>query len=423
MLKSLQSQFVQAEKTLGTSKYDPTAVNWPEKIRHVSPHLDIVPPQIKQEVLEAVQTSVLHSQQLEVVYHTPHDPTSTYKVLHPLGLVQRGPITYLIASTFNYPDFRTYALHRISHARNNHQAVKHKQPITLEAYIDSGAMQFNITGTVLLQAWVSKKLADYLKETKLSLTQQLIPQQNGFLLSSEVQDSWQLRWWLLSQGAEIEVIKPEKLRQEISSIVQQLVARYSETAASPIEEHLQSQPIKFWKIAPGESACHWQQCYTEGYIVIGWNEYGSIKHYDNFDDLLEKMGWHKARTCSTLWDFANTLKVGDIVIASKGRYEAVGLGIITSDYHYYRNPTSGPTRPGDMNNLRYVKWLANQTIALSNWDFDSPTVCDLGVELGENLMIGDEDGCIAELLGYWGLTVDVLNSEVNLTIMEYERNG
>lgn len=421
MLASLQSQFRQAERTLGTHKHNTASANWPDKISYVSPVLAMISPDIKPEVLEAVQDAVLNSQQLEVIYRSVHDQTATYKILHPLGLVQRGLITYLIATTFSYPDFRAYALHRISHARSNQLPVVHPNPISLKDYTESGAMQFGSTASITLQAWTSKELADYLQETKLSLTQKLARQQDGFLLTAEVQNSWQLRWWLLSQGKEIEVLEPEWLRQEIITSLQQTAANYVKTSHHdfPVSGNT---PIKFWKIAPGKDARYWEQCYTQGYIVIGWNEYNSIKHYENFDELLSKLGWNKAITCSTLWDFANTINVGDIVIANKGRNQAVGLGIITSNYRYLRENSSGPSRPEGMNNLRSVKWLTNQPVALSGWSFDTPTVCNLGIELGEKILIGDENEFLAALLSQWGFTTDLLLKETGIAIADYERN-
>lgn len=49
---------------------------------------------------------------------------STYH-LHPLALVVRGPVTYLVATASDYPDVRLYALHRIqrgTHIRTTSQA-------------------------------------------------------------------------------------------------------------------------------------------------------------------------------------------------------------------------------------------------------------------------------------------------------------
>ncbi|MNJ82579.1 hypothetical protein D3C77_820810 [compost metagenome] len=43
---------------------------------------------------------------------------------------------------------------------------------------------------------------------------QLEPDEDGHRLTATVQDSWQLRWWLLSQAGSIPVLEPVGLREE-----------------------------------------------------------------------------------------------------------------------------------------------------------------------------------------------------------------
>ena len=55
----------------------------------------------------------------------------------------------------------------------------------------------------------------HLHETPISMDQKLTDLGKGKLkLKATVQDTSQLRWWLLGFGSQVEIVKPKRLRQE-----------------------------------------------------------------------------------------------------------------------------------------------------------------------------------------------------------------
>lgn len=101
----------------------------------------------------------------------------------------------------------------------------------LKGYLASDALQFNPNGKVQLQAWVSDTLARLIRETPLSGDMTLIPLEQGQRLQASVSDSWQLRWWLLQQGENLCVEKPEGLRAFVQESLQATLSRYQEGMA------------------------------------------------------------------------------------------------------------------------------------------------------------------------------------------------
>lgn len=99
----------------------------------------------------------------------------------------------------------------------------------------------------------------------------------------------------------------------------------------------------YWLYAPGEKAHKWDEFYKLGIMGLGWDEIGDLAQYTNRDEikkaLVEAYGGSgsKKNDVSANDDFLNKLKVGDIVIAKKGRGELLGYGIVTSDYTYDKN--------------------------------------------------------------------------------------
>ncbi len=64
------------------------------------------------------------------------------------------------------------------------------------------------------------------REIPLSEDQTMIAHDNGFFLTVSVHNTWQLHWWILSQGARIVVQEPASLRASIKSQIEQMSERY-----------------------------------------------------------------------------------------------------------------------------------------------------------------------------------------------------
>lgn len=226
ILSSLQNHFNQARNKLRHQQTDNPTAGWQDKARHVPPSLPMMPPSIDPAVLDTVQQALLHDKQIEVEYQTIHNDTVKKQTLHPLGLVQRGEVSYLVATAFDYQNIRLYAVHRIVSATCTEQEANRPADFDLDKYIASGALQFGANTQIQLKVKISKDLADYLSETLLSEDQSITEQEEDILLTATVTDSWQLRWWILSKGAAIEVLEPEPLRQEIRQTLSNALTQY-----------------------------------------------------------------------------------------------------------------------------------------------------------------------------------------------------
>jgi len=88
----------------------------------------------------------------------------------------------------------------------------------LQDYINTGAFEFGGPTPITLVAWVNDNLARLLTETPLSEDMELEAigsPDDGYRLSATVNDSWELRWWILSQAGALKVESPEELQADI----------------------------------------------------------------------------------------------------------------------------------------------------------------------------------------------------------------
>ena len=226
VLEALSPRLKQAQAKLDTLQPTNRTARWARKVRTVTPALPLLPPKVDAAALEELQEALLADEQVRVRYRSAGEAKPGELVLHPLALVQRGPVTYLVATAFTYNDIRLYAVHRFTKAERTGEPSSAPPGFSLDAYLASGALQFSAKGSIPLKAEVSPDLAGILAETPLAADQNITTDDGRFVVTATVPQSQQLRHWLLSQGAAVEVLEPVALRNELGAQITAMAARY-----------------------------------------------------------------------------------------------------------------------------------------------------------------------------------------------------
>lgn len=228
-VRQLAPAFDLAAAKLHAQRHSNALGSWSDKVASVDPNLSVIPPQIDASALQAVQESLLMDEQVQIDYLRPDALQPQAHALNPLGLVQCGPITYLVATPLRHNSPRLFAMHRVQAARRCHSPATRPPGFSLQAYIDSGALQFGEQHPLAFQAWVSEMLGTRLMDSPLSEDQLLTRVPGGYVLSATLNYSWKLRWWILSKTGDIEVLAPGNLRSEIGTILRSGSERYTST--------------------------------------------------------------------------------------------------------------------------------------------------------------------------------------------------
>jgi predicted DNA-binding transcriptional regulator YafY len=231
MLKMLAPHFALAGKTLrelgGTSR----ASSWANKVRVVPPTQMLVPPKLNHEVYGAITDALLQERQLKVAYGRRKAPETKDLVLHPLGLVQRGAVIYLVATAFDYPDVRLYAIHRFARAAMLDDPMV-RRDFDLDDYIAKGNLGFGRGTQIRFEAIFTADIAAHLGETPLAedqVAETLLDKR--VRITATVAETPQLKWWLLGFGSDVTVVRPESLRAEIAKVASAMAANYSGSRA------------------------------------------------------------------------------------------------------------------------------------------------------------------------------------------------
>lgn len=224
-LSALEGKFSLAREKLAALPKIPHA-RWKDLVRYVPPGIPFLPPSLAPGVLPSIQEALLCQRQMWVSYLGATAEKASEYTLHPLSLIQQGARSYLVATAFDYDTPCLYAVHRFAAAAVLDEPVRRPKNYSLDRYLASGAAQFGTGECISLKATITDELARLLEETPIAKDQKITTRAAKHTLTATVPDSWQLHFWILSQGAAITVVKPAALRKTIISCLSEALGNY-----------------------------------------------------------------------------------------------------------------------------------------------------------------------------------------------------
>lgn len=233
-LTHLQPHFDQAAAVLQQAGEASGPATWTERVRITHRGQVLQPPVVLPEVQTTLETALLENRQVRVEYARHQQTEARAMQLNPLGLVYRDGVFYLVATAWQYTEPRHYALHRMRTASLLDSARELPQGFELGEYVRRSFQYPLEDQPIALRLWVSNSVARYLQEMPLHPDQRLKPAEDGMLLSATLEDSRQLRWWLLGIGDEVEVLAPEYLRAYFAQMCNNLHQRYQAPVADAV---------------------------------------------------------------------------------------------------------------------------------------------------------------------------------------------
>ena len=173
-LRHLAPYFREARHHLDGLPTARKARNWLDKVRTIPPTQPLLPPAIDLKVQEVVYQALLDNRCLSIRYRKRgSEEASPYREIHPLALVQRGPLVYLhclIGDRDERPT-HTFALHRIAAATPLDRSVEPPKGYSIDDEIAKGTWGYGDGSMIDLVAVFSAERGQLLYETPLSKSQ------------------------------------------------------------------------------------------------------------------------------------------------------------------------------------------------------------------------------------------------------------
>lgn len=131
------------------------------------------------------------------------------------------------------------------------------------------------------------------------------------------------------------------------------LGKTEETTTTTVDSNIKE--TNYWIYSPGNNASMWDEFYKSGIMGIGWDDVTDLKGFSSKEEIKDYMkkvydpSYSYKNNAHCLWQFANEIKVGDVIFVKKGMHKIIGKGIVTSDYIY-------DTSRSTYKHIRKVDW-------------------------------------------------------------------
>jgi len=183
-------------------------------------------------VLEAIASAWGDGYKVKLGYRSPRSGNLRERVLAPYALEPTQSGIYVIGYDEWAEDLRTFKLDRLEYASMLRQPFTIPDDFDLEAYLGSGwrIMAGEETQEVVLR--FTPSAAPHVRERRWHPSQRLETLHNGGCrLRVQVADPREMQPWIRGWGAQVEVLEPAWLREQVAEEIQQAASQYSKQEA------------------------------------------------------------------------------------------------------------------------------------------------------------------------------------------------
>lgn len=227
-LKHLSSLFQHARKVIehgdGKSKYKKML----DRIWIFPRGLQLIAPKIDSRIFDRVMECVLESREITVKYRKPSEHEARTRKLRPLGIVERSGVYHLVASEQFSDVPKNWVLHRLESLEAG-SYFSFPKGFKISEYAESGSLNKCFEPRKIdVHLQFSASAGAHLLESRLSANQVAQKNTDGTIdVKASVENSIELRWWIMSMANECVVLAPKSLKDEIHSKLNDAIALYA----------------------------------------------------------------------------------------------------------------------------------------------------------------------------------------------------
>jgi predicted DNA-binding transcriptional regulator YafY len=185
------------------------------------------------EIIDTLSSAMIAQKTCLMTYHSFHDDQQRKMQIDPLHFFERDGGLYLFVSKTAYGDIRVLAVERIKELVKTEDAFVYPEGFDPEKRLRSA---FNITmdDPIEVRIRFSAGQARYIRERQWADQQMIEEEDNGsVILTLQTSGWWDVKRWVLSFGAEAEVLEPIELREEVTDALQRMQLIYEKRVHNP----------------------------------------------------------------------------------------------------------------------------------------------------------------------------------------------
>lgn len=226
LLRNLESHFNGARFYLRYENKTPQGL-WPRKVYIHQKGMPLLPSKLDAETINVIYKAVLEQKCIRLVYRSMSSEKDQRVLFHPHGIVVRGERNYLVGKFDGYSDVRQLSFNRVISAESSYFPAIIDEDFSLGNYVQQG--ELGVTRSLdklAIKLWVTPVFARILDETPLCEDQSIESKDNDFVVHASVDDTDELRHWLLSVCNHATVLEPLALREETKQTLQDSLSYY-----------------------------------------------------------------------------------------------------------------------------------------------------------------------------------------------------
>ena len=228
---------MRAKSTLASNSHNSALVDkvsiWKDKVAVLIPGLPREKPAINSKVATEIYSAILNEKAVKIKYQAWNRDEPNEQLISPQGLFIRGQLIYIYAVNHNKIENLVpiiYLLNRINEAIIVAEKFHKIQKFNVQQYLDKNAFGVLLEkekNKIILKIKVDKYALKTLIEQPLSKDQKIRAHNDEWsTLTATVNNTLELKQWVMSHGHHTEVIKPAELRQEIKSSIEVMTIMY-----------------------------------------------------------------------------------------------------------------------------------------------------------------------------------------------------
>lgn len=228
LLRNLESHFNGARFYLRYENKTPQGL-WPRKVYIHPKGMPLLPSKLNAETINVIYKAVLEEKCIRLVYRSISSEKEQRALFHPHGIVVRDERNYLVGKFEGYSDVRQLSFNRVIKAESSYFPAIIDEEFSLEKYVQHGEMGVTRSlDKLAIKLWVTPVFAKLLDETPLNEGQLIEPKDDDFIVYANVNDTDELRHWLLSVCNHATVLEPLALREEIIQTLRDSLSWYED---------------------------------------------------------------------------------------------------------------------------------------------------------------------------------------------------
>ncbi|MDA9636891.1 WYL domain-containing protein [SAR86 cluster bacterium] len=208
----------------------PKLINrWRDRVRVLPEMIRFKKPKLIEGIEDQLYRAAFEGLQIKALYRKRGETQSALRHIHPLGLVMKGSINYLICMMDEDAEHPRYMpIHRFEQVTILDEKVKEPKNFNLDEFVHTNNLSFEFSKDLYtFKALFDYTAAAHLVETPLNSTQAVKRQTDGRLLvTARMTDTLQFEQWLKSFGSDVEVLAPKKLRNKFKQLAKELSNQY-----------------------------------------------------------------------------------------------------------------------------------------------------------------------------------------------------